>query len=42
MGYQNKHNTKYDEWNEPTDGTYVIWNPDNFHDEEHIKVLKRK
>lgn len=42
MGYQNKHNTKYDEWNEPTDGSYVLWCPDELHDEESIKALKRK
>lgn len=42
MGYQNKHNTKYDEWNEPTDGTYVIWSPNKIHDVDSIKILKRK
>ena len=41
MGFQNKHDNDYDEWNEPTDGTYVATKGE-FFTEEDIKKLKRK
>ena len=41
MGFQNKHDNDYDEWNEPTDGTYVATKGELF-TEEDIKKLKRK
>lgn len=41
MGFQNKHDTSYDEWNEPTDGTYIARPGDRFNEKE-IEKLKRK
>lgn len=41
MGFQNKHDPSYNDWNEPTDGTYVATKGE-FFTEEDIKKLKRK
>lgn len=42
MSFQNKHDTKYDEGNEPTDGTYIVTKEDEYWTKERIKKLKRK
>lgn len=42
MGFQNKHDTKYDEWNEPTDGTYLVRPNGREFSKEEIEKLKRK
>lgn len=42
ISFQNKHDTKYDEWNEPTDGTFIVIKESEHWSKERIEKLKRK
>lgn len=37
ISLQNKHNTSYDDWNKPSDGTYLCFDKDNQYYERNIR-----
>ena len=38
VSFDNRHDTEYDDWNEPTDGSTYIWKQPLPHDQEALKM----